>query len=185
MSERLRQPPSKTFIRPAPPVDFLNVGTSRHGRIDMGVQLPALLFVGGGTIGGNIILTVGGGPLQKSKAKPIFISKLTMDIMRVEEVHDGRRCIFLSLVTDIFNENHPPPMTLVHSQIPASRSQLCWALKPVAHASIPFCVNLPLKIGPPTYTSRQAGIHYFVCPTLAVRSGGKQSIIRQCAMFKY
>lgn len=177
-SERLRQSPSKTYIRPAPPVDFLDVGTSRHGRIDMSVQLPAPLFVGGGTIEGNITITIDGGPLQKSKAKPIFISKLTIDVIGVEEVHDGRRWIFLSLTTDIFNESHPPPMTLVNSQIPASHSELCWALKP-AHASIPFCVNLPLKIGPPTYTSRQAGIRYFVCPTLAVRTGGKQSLIRK------
>ena len=87
----------------------------------MGGQLPTLSFVGGGTIEGNIILTVGGGPLQRSKAKPIFMSKLTMDIIGAEEVHDGRRCIFLSLVTDIFNENHPSTMTLVHSQMPTPK----------------------------------------------------------------
>jgi hypothetical protein len=177
-SENLRRSPSKTFIRPAPPLDFLDVGNSRHGRIDMSVQLPAPLFVGGGTIEGHVNIAVDGGPHQAPKAKPIFISKLTIDVIGVEEVNDGRRWIFLSLGTDVFNESHPPPMTLVNSQIPVSHSELFWALKP-AYASIPFCVNLPLNIGPPPYASKQAGIRYFVCPTVAIKSGGKQSIIRQ------
>jgi hypothetical protein len=177
-SEGLRRSPSKTFIRPAPPLEFLDTATSRHGRINMSVQLPAPLFVGGGTIEGHINIAVDGGPLQNSKAKPIFISKLTIYIIGVEEVNDGRRWIFLSLTTDVFNESHPPPMTLVNSQIPVSHTELFWSLKP-AYASIPFCVNLPLNVGPPPYTSKQAGIRYFVCPTVAIKSGDKQSIIKQ------
>ena len=176
--EKLRRSPSKTFIRPAPPLEFLENGPFRHSRIDMSVQLPAPLFVGGGTIEGNINIAVDGGPLQKSKAKPIFISKLTIDVIGVEEVDDGRRWIFLSLATDVFNESHPPPVTLVNSHLPVSRSELFWTLKP-ARASVPFCVNLPLNVGPPSYSSKHAGIRYYVCPTLSIESGGKQSVLRQ------
>ena len=79
-SKRLRRSPSKTFIRPAPPLHFLDRGTSRYDRIDMSVQLPASLFVDGGTIEGHINICVDSGPLQKSKANPIFISKLTTDV---------------------------------------------------------------------------------------------------------
>ena len=176
--EKLRRSPSKTFIRPAPPLEFIDTAPSRHGRIDMNVKLPAPLFVGGGTIEGSVNIVVDGGPLQKSKTKPIFISKLTIDVIGVEEVDDGRRWIFLSLVTDVFSESHPPPMTLVNSQLPASHLELFWTLKPGC-ASVPFCVNLPLNVGPPSYASKHAGIRYYVCPTLSIRSGSKQSVLRQ------
>jgi hypothetical protein len=146
--------------------------------MDMNVQQPAPLFVGGGTIEGHINITVDGGAFQKAKVKPIFISKLTIDVIGVEEVNDGRRWIFLSLGTDLFNESHPPPMTSIQlTNTSLSFRTLLGSQASVS--SIPFCVNLPLNIGPPPYTSKQAGIRYFVCPTVAIKSGGKQSIIRQ------
>jgi hypothetical protein len=85
----------------------------------MTVSLPASRFIGGGTIEGNINIAVDGSPLQKPKAKSIFISNLTVDIIGFEEVNDGRRWIFLSLTTDLFNERYPP-MTPLNSQIPIS-----------------------------------------------------------------
>ena len=101
---------------------------------------------------------------------------MTIDVVGVEEVNDGRRRKFLSLTTDVFNKSYPPPMTLVDFQIPIAHSELFWALKP-ASASIPFCINLPLGVSYPPYISKDAAIRYFICPAVAV--GGKQSIIRQ------
>jgi hypothetical protein len=143
----------------------------------MTVRLAASLFVGGGTIESKINIAVNSSPLQKPEAKSIFISELTIGIIGVEEINDGRRK-FLSLATDVFNKSYPPPMTLVDSQIPISHSELFWALKP-ASASVAFCINLLLGVGHPPYTSKDATIRYFICPTVAVKSWGKQSNIGQ------
>lgn len=177
-TENLRRSPSKTFIRIAPPPGILDTTSSQHGRIEMSVRLPAPLFVGGGTIEGHISLIVDNGVQPKPRAKPILISKLSIDVIGVEEVSDGRRWIFLSLATDVFDIKHPPPMSLVTSQAPVSHSELFWALKP-SHVSLPFRVNLPLNIGPPPYVCRKAGIRYFLCPVVIVESEGEQSVIRQ------
>lgn len=176
-SEALRSTSSKTFIRTAPPLDILDVGNSRHGRVDMSLRLPAPLFVGGGTVEGQISLTIDGGTIRKNKPKPILISKLSVDIIGVEEVSDGRRWIFLSLATELFDEQHPPPASLVTTQTPVSQSELFWTLKP-SIVVLPFCLNLPLNLGPPPYLSKQAGIRYMLCPTAVIKSGGKQSIVR-------
>jgi hypothetical protein len=143
----------------------------------MSLRLAAPLFVGGGTIEGQIRLTVDRGTLQRSKLNPIYISKLSIDVIGVEEVSDGRRWIFLSLATELFDEDHPPPPSLVTSQL-SSHSELFWLLKP-ASVSLPFCVNLPLNVGPPPYSSKVAGIRYYICPTVILKTGGKQSALRQ------
>ncbi|KAF7504685.1 hypothetical protein GJ744_001966 [Endocarpon pusillum] len=170
--------PSKTFIRTTPPLDILDLGNTRHGRVDISLQTPAPLFVGGGTIEGHLLLTVDGGGTQKIKANPLFISRLSIDVIGVEEVTDGRRWVFLSLATELFDIDHPPPAPLVSAQTPASGPELSWPLQP-SSVVIPFCLNLPLNIGPPPYVSKQARIRYILCGTAHVRSAGKRALIRQ------
>jgi hypothetical protein len=145
----------------------------------MTVRLPSPLFVGGGTIEGHITLKVDTNATSKSKMKPMHISKLSIDIIGVEEVSDGRRWIFLSLATELFDQAHPPPPSLVLSQSSASGVEQLWPLKSSSTAALPFCINLPLNIGPPPYLSRQAGIRYLFCPTAVIKIGDKQFIVRQ------
>lgn len=178
-TELLRHSESRTFIRTSAPLDVIENGNLRHPRVDMTVRLPSPLFVGGGTIEGQIILKVDMNAANKSKLKPMHISKLSVDIIGVEEVSDGRRWIFLSLATELFDLAHPPPPSLVSSQHSASSAEQHWPLKSRSTAATPFCINLPLNIGPPPYLSRQAGIRYLFCPTAVIKVGDKQCVIRQ------
>ena len=178
-TELLRHSASRTFIRTSAPLDVIENGSLRHPRLDMTVRLPSPLFVGGGTIEGQINLKVDANAANKSKLKQMHISNLSVDIIGVEEVTDGRRWIFLSLATELFDQAHPPPPSLVSSQDSASSSEQLWPLKSGSAASVPFCINLPLNIGPPPYLSRQAAIRYLFCPTAIIKVGNKQCIIRQ------
>ncbi|EXJ89039.1 hypothetical protein A1O3_02103 [Capronia epimyces CBS 606.96] len=177
-SEMVRPSATRTFIRTSPPHEVLDNGSSRHPRVDLSVRLPAPLFVGGGTVEGQIVIQVDGGGPRKSKMKPIYISKASVDVIGVEEISDGRRRVFLSLATELLDRNNPPPPSLVTSQRPLPAPDLWWELKPAASA-LPFCVNLPLKLGPPPYASRQASIRYLLCPSVVLRVGDKRSVVRQ------
>ena len=143
----------------------------------MSLQTPAPFFVGGGTIEGHLSLTVDRGSPHKVKPKPSSISRLSIDVVGVEEVSDGSKWIFLSLATELFDEQHPPRASLVASQVPTSSTERCWALQP-ASAIIPFYLNLPLNIGPPPYASKQARIRYILCATAYVKPAGKLALIR-------
>ena len=177
-SDTVRTSPSRTFIRTAPPLDILETGATQHPRVDMRLRLPSPLFVGGGTVEGQIQLLIDGGSGRKNKLKPISISTLSIDVLGLEEINDGRKWVFLSLAAEMFDANHPPPASLVSSQVSTERDRLLWSLKP-SSAAIPFCINLPLNLGPPPYLSKQAKIRYLLCPTAVVRIGNKKSIIRQ------
>jgi Arrestin (or S-antigen), C-terminal domain len=178
-SDTLCLSPSKTFIRTTPPLEILDLSNIHHGRVDMNLQTPAPLFVGGGTIEGHLLLTIdGGGSARKSKPKPLSISRLSIDVVGVEEVTDGRRWIFLSLATELFDKQHPPPISLVTTQTPASGSSIYWPLQP-ASVVIPFCLNLPLNIGPPPYVSKQARIRYILCATAYIKPAGSLALVRQ------
>lgn len=178
-SDRLRASPSRTFVRTTPPLDILDQPSSSHDRVEMRVRIPSPLFVGGGTIEGQIHLVVDGEIKCKSKPKPILISKLSVDVIGVEEISDGKRWIFLSLATELIDKSHPPPASLVCSQLPAETSVEGWWLLKPASATLPFCLNLPLKLGPPPYLSKQASIRYLLCPTAVVKLGRKIGVIRQ------
>lgn len=177
-SELLRQSLTRTFIRTVPPHEVLDNGSNRHPRLDLSISLPSPLFVGGGTVEGQLTIQVDGGVARKPKTKPIYISKACVDVVGVEETSDGRRWVFLSLVTQLFDRENPPPPSLVTSQIPPPGPELWWEMKSATSVS-PFCINLPLKLGPPPYSSRQASIRYLLCPSVVVKSGDKTTVVRQ------
>lgn len=177
-SELLRPPATRTFVRTTPPNQVLDNGSLRHPRVEISVHLPSPLFVGGGTAEGRLSIQVDGGVSRKPKTKPIFISKASVDVIGVEEVHDGRRWVFLSLATDLIDDTTPPPPSLVISQHAQDGPELWWELKS-GTAVLPFRINLPLKLGPPPYSSRQASIRYLLCPSVTIRIGDKRSVVRQ------
>ncbi|OAP57974.1 hypothetical protein AYL99_07064 [Fonsecaea erecta] len=166
-SEVLRPVLSRTFVRTSPPHEVLDHGSIRHPRVELSVSLPSPLFVGGGTVEGQLTIQVDGGMARKPKTKPIYISKACVDVIGVEEVNDGRRWVFLSLATDLFDVENPPPPSLVTSQDPAPGADLWWEMRS-ATSVVPFCINLPLKLGPPPYSSRQAAIRYLLCPSIVM-----------------
>ncbi|KAK6371292.1 hypothetical protein LTS17_009023 [Exophiala oligosperma] len=177
-AEIFRPSLTRTFIRTSPPHEILDNGSMRHPRVDLSIRLPSPLFVGGGTVEGHMSIEVDGGAPRKPKWKPIYVSRASVDVIGVEEINDGRRWVFLSLATELFDKETPPPPSLVTSQQPAETPEIWWELKS-AKTNIPFCVNLPLKLGPPPYASKQASIRYILCPSLVIKIGEKRSTVRQ------
>lgn len=53
---------------------------------------------------------------NKDKAKHLSVSKLSVDIVGVEETTENRKWVFLSLATELFDEEHPPPHEILESQ---------------------------------------------------------------------
>lgn len=178
-SEANRPAPLHTVIRATPRTDLLDKAIAKSDRVELGLYLPSPLFVGGRTVEGHISLTVDGATLMsRKKMKPISISRLSVDVIGVEEVSDGRRWAFLALGTDLFDEDNPPPNSLIDGRSPRYNSELGWILKP-SSATIPFCINLPLNLGPPPYSSKQASIRYILCPTAYISIGDKRTFVRQ------
>ena len=177
-SDAMRPSPSRTFIRTAPPVEILERGSIRNDRVELSVHLPSPLFVGGGTIEGHIRLELHDDTSKKGRFRSISIFRLSLDVIGVEEVSDGRRWIFLSLGSELFDEKHPPPPSLVNKRRPYHDSELSWHMKP-GMAVIPFCMNLPLNLGPPPYLSRHASIRYILSPTAHLKVGDKRQLVRQ------
>ncbi|KAK5070914.1 hypothetical protein LTR64_003888 [Lithohypha guttulata] len=168
-SDTARPIQSRTFIRPSPPLKLLEHGSINHRRIQLSTQLKAPLFVGGGTIEGEVRLTINQDN-TRDRSRPLLISKLSVDVVGLEEV-------FLALASKLFHEKHPPPPAIA-SQEAERGPELFWKTKPGV-ASVPFCIDLPLNLGPPPYQSKSATIRYALLPTLVVKSDGSRGVVSQ------
>lgn len=88
-SDVARFSPSKTFIRTRPPLKSLDTGT-HHSRVTVTSHLPSKLAVGGSTVEG--VLTIGIDQHEhKPSSKPLLLSKLSVDVVGMEQVSDGRK----------------------------------------------------------------------------------------------
>ncbi|KAK5102552.1 hypothetical protein LTR70_000410 [Exophiala xenobiotica] len=90
-SDGLRPSPSLTFIRPSPPLRLLEQGNISHRRLQLSMVLKTPLFVGGGTVEGDVKIAIDQSENTRDKSKPLLVSKLSVDVMGVEEVSDGRK----------------------------------------------------------------------------------------------
>lgn len=90
-SDALRSSSSRTFIRSTPPLRLLDYGRRDHRRIQLTMGLNAPLFIGGGTIEGHVMLAIDQNENAKDKIKPLLISKLSIDVVGLEEMRDGRK----------------------------------------------------------------------------------------------
>lgn len=79
--------------------------------------------------------------------------------------------------------DHPPPRSITTSQEAEKGPELFWRTKPGV-ASMPFCINLPLNLGPPPYASKQFTIRYVLMPTLVIKAGDKRSMVSQVSQIQ-
>ena len=175
-SDVARRMPSKTFIRSPAPTDVLEFPIHRHPRVKLELQTSAPLFVGGGSIGGHVKITVDDNERFKHR-RSLGVAKITIDLVGFEEVAGNRRAIFLALGTELLDTNHPPPSTMVEPDNPLSQGQRFWTLKPSLSA-LPFMLSLPLDTGPPPFSSKQASIRFLLSVTVTIRDAGKHYRVR-------
>lgn len=168
--------PSRTFIRKPLSKELLEFPTHRHPRIELGLDLSAGIFVGGGSIEGTVQINIDDAERIRHR-RTLDIARISIDLLGIEEMSGNRRCVFLNLASELIDEDHPPPQHMVYDQKPIGAHDLFWHLTPsVTHLA--FNLGLPLNVGPPPFQSKNARIRYTLCASLLIRDQGKQYIVR-------
>jgi hypothetical protein len=167
----------RTFIRTIHPnIDLLDYPTHRHPRLTVELQVGSSLFVGGASIDGNVRITIN--ELERSRhRRQLAISRISIDLLGVEEASGGKRAIFLNLASELINSDNPPPYGMVESLKQISPIDPFWHLAPSV-SSLPFSLSLPLEVGPPPFQSKHARIRYMLAATVLIRDQGKQYLVR-------
>jgi hypothetical protein len=171
-----RRVPSRTFVREPLSKELLEFPSHRHPRIELGLDLSASIFVGGGSIEGTVQLEVDEAERIRHR-RTLDIARISIDLLRLEEMSGNRRSVFLNLATELIDEKNPPPANMVYSQEPIGSEDTFWHLMPSV-TNLAFNLSLPLNVGPPPFQSKHARIKYVLCVSLLVRDHGKQYIVR-------
>jgi hypothetical protein len=167
---------SKTFARQPLSKDMLEFPTHRHPRIELGLDLSAGIFVGGGSIEGTVQIHVDDAERIRHR-RTLDIARISIDLLGIEEMTGNRRSIFLNLATELIDQDNPPPTNMVMSRDPIGCNDLFWHLMP-SSTNLAFSLTLPLNVGPPPFQSRNARIRYALSVSLLIRDHGKQYIVR-------
>lgn len=168
---------SPTFIPPNLPIDIVDFPNVSHPRIGVSLAFSAPVFVGGASIEGHVHITIdkGGGEDQKKSRPTLSISRIVVSLIGIER-YNGRRRIFRRLATELLDGTHPPPLGMVPTgRIPSERS---WEVLP-SRSKLPFCLDLPIVVGPPPYAAKRQGILYLLSTTVEAKILGKQEFARK------
>lgn len=171
-----RRIPFRTFIREPLPKELVEFPSHRHPRIELGMDLSASIFVGGGSIEGTVQISIDDAERIRHR-RTLDIARISIDLLGIEEMSGDRRSVFLNLATELIDEDHPPPSHMVYDQKPVSSHDLFWHLMP-SFTNLAFSLSLPLNVGPPPFRSKNARIRYTLCVSLLIRDHGKQYIVR-------
>ena len=177
VSSTTQRVPSRTYVRLVKPLDILDVPQLSHPRVVLAIRIAAPLFVGGGTIEGQVNLMIDGGRSsgRHKNRSAISIGRLSIDVLGVEVGH-GRQSIFRSLAHELIDDTYPPPSTMVAA--PRAASDAFWTVMPCTSV-LPFKLDLPINMGPPPYKSKHAKIRYILCATLVIRISDKLNFVRR------
>jgi hypothetical protein len=173
----LRRQPSRTFSRSIEPnYDILDFPKHQHPRISAELHVGASLFVGGGSVEGHVRVIVDHCERSRHR-RQLALSRVSVDLLGVEEMSSSRRNVFLNLATELIDSDNPPPHNMVDSLKQLSPIDPFWMLAP-SSSNLPFMLSLPLDVGPPPFYSKHARIRYILAVTLLIRDQGKQYLVR-------
>ena len=175
-SDGSRRVPSRTYIRKPHPTDILESPTYKHPRVKLELQVSAPLFVGGGSVEGQVKVTVDENERLKSR-RSLGIGALAVDLVGFEDVTGGKKASFLAVGTELIDSAHPPPADMVEPPNPLAPSDSFWTLTS-STSLLPFMVSLPLEPGPPPFQSKNASIRYLLCATALMNDAGKHYRVR-------
>jgi hypothetical protein len=140
------------------------------------LHLGATLFVGGGSVEGHVRIVID--EIERARhRRQLAISRVSIDLLGVEEIAGPKRNIFINLTTELIDSDNPPPHTMVESLKQISPIDPFWLLAP-SISSLPFLLSLPLDVGSPPFQSRHARVRYILGVTLLIRDQGKQYLVR-------
>ncbi|ENI09325.1 hypothetical protein COCC4DRAFT_126977 [Bipolaris maydis ATCC 48331] len=171
-----RRIPSKTFIRQSLPKELLEHPAHSHPRIQLGLDLSAGVFVGGGCIEGTVQIDIDDAERVRHK-RTLDIAQISIDLLGIEEASGNRRAVFLSLATELINKENPPPQNMVDTQQSIGPENTFWHLVP-STTNLAFSLSLPLDVGPPPFYSKNARIRYLLYASLLIRDRSKRHLVR-------
>lgn len=124
---------------------------------------------------GAIFVKIDAGALEKKRKpkQPLSLRTIFVTLIGIERCK-GRQEIFRVLKTDVIDEEHPPPATMEL----AGDFDGSWDVAP-SDSQLPFCLDLPVSMGPPPYKSKQVGISYWLSAFVEFVIGGKNYFVRQ------
>ena len=171
----VRKAPSRTFVPTTWPTDFLDTPTQTHSRVNLTIRLSSPVFMGGATVEGVLSVQIDGGNFEK-KRKPKqapSLQTVSVTLIGVERCK-GRQEIFRAIQSDLIDDDHPPPATMALN----SNLDGCWDVAP-SDSLLPFCLDLPVAMGPPPYKSKKVGISYWLSALTEFTIAGKKHFVRQ------
>ncbi|KAH8153283.1 uncharacterized protein LAJ45_02870 [Morchella importuna] len=128
-------------------------------------------------------------PIAKTFVRPIpplelldypvaaVLGRVGIDIVGVEEISFFRKTIFMSIASELIDDEHPPPPAIL---LPTDFDQKTfWKVKP-SRSFLPFRLNLPLNVGPGPFQSVRARIRYIIHGTVMYTVNGRKNIVRCC-----
>ena len=175
-SDAGRRVPSRTVIRTPHPADILEFPSYRHPRVKLELQVSAPLFVGGGSVEGQVKVVVDENERLRSR-RSLGIGAISVDLLGFEDMPGGRKGTFLAVGTELIDTNHPPPSNMVQPANPLAPNEKFWMLSP-STSTLPFMISLPLDTGPPPFQSKNASIRFLLCATALVSDAGKHYRVR-------
>ncbi|KAI5847731.1 hypothetical protein DFP73DRAFT_351514 [Morchella snyderi] len=154
-AEETNPPPiAKTFVRPIPPLELLDYPVIFNPRVTMNMATSSPLYVGGGCVDGRLNIHIRG-----TRLDDIRLGRIGIDIVGVEEISFFRKTIFMSIASELIDDEHPPPPAIL---LPTDFDQKTfWKVKP-SRSFLPFRLNLPLNVGPGPFQSVRARIRYII-----------------------
>ncbi|EUC49399.1 hypothetical protein COCMIDRAFT_84733 [Bipolaris oryzae ATCC 44560] len=167
--------PSKTFIRQSLPKALLEHPAHRHPRIELGLDLSAGVFVGGGCIEGTVQIDIDDAERVRHR-RTLDIAQISIDLLGIEEASGNRRAVFLSLATELIGKENPPPQNMVDTQESIGPENTFWHLVP-STTNLAFSLSLPLDVGPSPFYSKNARIRYLLYASLLIRDRSKRHLV--------
>ena len=173
----LRKAPSRTFIPSGVLTEILDFPKLSHPRIVLTIHLSSSLFVGGATVEGEVCLVVdeAKSPTGNKDRPLVLIDRITVTLIGVER-SNSRQWIFRSLATELLDEAHPPPATMIGSDEP--NAEATWRVVP-SRSILPFHLNLPVIVGPPSHESKRVAIYYLLSVTIGANIAEKRVLVRK------
>ena len=173
--DAIRKPPSRTFVPTVWPTEFLDTPTLSSSRASLTIDLSSPVFIGGSTIEGVVHVKIDGGVSEKRRKtkRALSLKGASVTLVGIERCK-GRQEIFRVLKTDLVDEDHPPPAPMILN----TGLDGCWDMAP-SDSTMPFCLDLPVAIGPPPFKSRKFGISYWLSASIEFTVDGKEYSARQ------
>ncbi|KAJ6258413.1 hypothetical protein Dda_6453 [Drechslerella dactyloides] len=161
-----------TFVRPSLPQDLLRNPVISSTALKADVFITSPFHIAGGCVAGKLNISI-----NPSDSGDVQLGRVAVDLIGVEELSWSNRRILLSLALEFVDDNHPPPPSILRQQ--DQNSGPFWSVQP-GDEVFPFSVDLPLDVGPGTFSSATARIRYVIYGTILFKIGNVKYLVRCC-----